>query len=363
MKLAELLKKENNNLDVFRLIAAGMVIYGHAYAIAPQAGQTDWIGRMLEYDYSGSLAVKIFFFLSGLVVTNSLLQKRNAVDFAISRFFRIWPGLLAVLVVSALLVVPFFSALSFSDYFSSSQPYRYILKNTFLQLDYDLPGAFLNSPHNHAVNGSLWTVPMEVGAYIGLLALFLLGVFRSPKLTVGVFLLLMMDPLTGNRLLFTWKSPSFHSDYFIPCFAIGAMLAYFKEHIEIGAGIVMGSILIYLLFQASSYKFYFFYMALFLSIVYLSGTPLLRRLKLRSDYSFGVYLWGFPVQQILQQSMPEKGTQFNQLASLVVALILGYLSWHLVEKRGIAFGQKLIGLRKASVLRSESPQLLATAVK
>ena len=62
MKLSELLKKENNNLDVFRLVAACMVIYGHAYAVVPQAGHVDVVARLLGHDYSGSLAVKIFSF-------------------------------------------------------------------------------------------------------------------------------------------------------------------------------------------------------------------------------------------------------------------------------------------------------------
>ncbi len=125
MKLSELLKKENNNLDIFRLIAACMVVYGHAYAIAPEAGQTDLIGRMLGYDYSGSLAVKIFFFLSGLVVTNSLLQKRSVSQFVISRFFRIWPGLIAVVVVTSLVLVPLITELPITEYFTRGQTYRY----------------------------------------------------------------------------------------------------------------------------------------------------------------------------------------------------------------------------------------------
>ncbi len=77
MTLHDVLRRENNNLDLFRLIAAYLVIIGHAYALAPQAGQQDPILRLLGFDYSGSMAVKLFFFLSGLVVVNSLLDKRD----------------------------------------------------------------------------------------------------------------------------------------------------------------------------------------------------------------------------------------------------------------------------------------------
>jgi peptidoglycan/LPS O-acetylase OafA/YrhL len=94
MLLQEILRKENNNLDIFRVIAAMMVIYGHAYAILPSSGPGDILTGLLGFDYSGSLAVKIFFFLSGLVVTNSLLTKRNLLQFLIARFLEYgqpWP--------------------------------------------------------------------------------------------------------------------------------------------------------------------------------------------------------------------------------------------------------------------------------
>ncbi len=108
MLLSNVLRKENNNLDIFRVVAAAMVIYGHAYAIVPAEGKQDFIGALLGFDYSGSLAVKIFFFLSGLVVTNSLIEKKDLPQFVISRFFRIWPGLVAVLAAWAFVFGPVF---------------------------------------------------------------------------------------------------------------------------------------------------------------------------------------------------------------------------------------------------------------
>ncbi len=343
MNLSELLKKENNNLDVFRLVAACMVIYGHAYAVAPQAGRVDAVARLLGHDYSGSLAVKIFFFLSGLVVTNSLLQKRNVVHFAIARFFRIWPALIFVTVVSALLLGPFVTALSLGDYFSQGATYRYVFDNLLLHTNYSLPGVFLGNPDKGIVNGSLWTLPLEVGAYLALLALFMVGIFRLPMLALAIFVLLLADPLTGNRLLFTWRTPLSEVDLLAPCFALGAILALYKERIEVGLGAVAALTLLWLLFKSSAYSFYFFYAALFTAIVYASGAPVLLKMKPRSDLSYGVYLWGFPVQQPLQLVLPQQGTHFNQAASLVVTLVLGFASWHLVEKRSIALGQKVIG--------------------
>jgi peptidoglycan/LPS O-acetylase OafA/YrhL len=301
------------------------------------------VERLVGYDYSGSLAVKIFFFLSGLVVTNSLLHKRNVLQFLVARFFRIWPALLFVTLGCALLLGPSATALPLGDYFHQVQTYWYVVDNLMLRTDYHLPGVFLTNPHKGIVNGSLWTLPHEVGAYLALLGLFVVGVFRLRVLALGVFVLLLVNPLLPERLLFAWRTPQFEVDLLVPCFAMGAVLALYKERISVGLGAVVGLALLWWLLRSSTYSFYFFYAALFSGILYLSGTRTLLRFKPRSDLSYGVYLWGFPVQQTLLWLIPEQSTLFNQAASLAVALLLGFVSWHLVEKRGIALGQQVIG--------------------
>lgn len=343
MRLSELLKRDNNNLDIFRLLAAALVIYGHAYAIAPQEGRSDVFARLLGYDYSGSLAVKLFFFLSGLVVTNSLLHKRDVAQFVIARFFRIWPALLVVTALCALVLGPLVTALPLADYWGDPQTWRYVTGNLRLSPQYALPGVFANNPHAHAVNGSLWTIVLEVGAYLALLALFLVGALRSRWLALAIVALVLLDPLLGNRLLFTWRTPHAGVDLLAPCFAAGALLALWQERVVVGLREAAGLVLLFCLFRASSYAYYFLYAALFASTLYLAGQPWLVRLRLRSDVSYGVYLWGFPVQQTLQYLWPEQGLRFNQGASLLLALLLGYASWHLVEKQGIALGQRVLG--------------------
>ncbi len=343
MKLAELLQKENNNLDVFRLAAACFVIYGHAYAIAPQPGHSDIVARMLGHDYSGSLAVKVFFFLSGLVVTNSLLQKQRVVDFVIARVFRIWPGLIFVVILASILLGPLVTDSSLQDYWSRPQTYRYVWDNIQLKTTYYLPGVFLGLPHPSAVNGSLWTLPHEVGAYLTLLGMFMVGIFRSRMLVLAVFLIFLVDPLTGNKLLFTWRPVHLELDLLAPCFAMGSVFAAFKEQLELRAGTLIGWLLLYALFRSSAYGFYLFYVTLFWFILTLSAQPWMLKLKPKIDVSYGVYLWGFPVQQVIVMYFPDMGTRFNQLASLALALGLGWLSWHVVEKHGIAMGQRLIG--------------------
>ena len=342
MKVSEILHKDANNLDIFRLICACMVIYGHAYALAPESGRSDIVGRLLGFDYSGSLAVKIFFFLSGLVVTNSLLEKQNPIQFVIARFFRIWPALFFTVTISALCLGAVFTNLSLDTYLKSSETYEYVYNNLAMQINYNLLGVFTENPYKNAVNGALWTLPYEVSAYIFLLGLFMVGVFNSKKIPIFIFCLILIDPVIDNKLIFTWLPKNHEVNLLAPCFAFGAILAFYKDRINIDINIFFGVWILYFIFSYSSYAFYFFYFALFFSILYISSLKFALKFKPKSDLSYGVYLWGFPVQQVMASLFSEYGVRFNQLSSILICIVLAFISWHLVEKRCINWGRVIV---------------------
>jgi peptidoglycan/LPS O-acetylase OafA/YrhL len=142
MKLAVVLNRESNNFDFLRLVAALTVIFGHAYAIAPIDSIGDPVLNLIGFDRSGSVAVKFFFFLSGLVVTNSLLKKENAASFIISRTLRVFPGLIVCVLFSVLLGA-FLSSMDFREYFFSNETKSYLNNNILLQeIKWTLPGVF-----------------------------------------------------------------------------------------------------------------------------------------------------------------------------------------------------------------------------
>ncbi|WP_083704373.1 acyltransferase family protein [Serratia oryzae] len=338
MKLSEIIKKGNNNLDIFRLIAALMVIYGHAYAISPQEGKEDVLLHIIGFDYSGSLAVKIFFFLSGLVVTNSLMANQNVVKFFISRLFRIWPALIVTVVFSSLVLGPLLTELSFLDYLSSREVYSYIYKNIFMDIQYSLPGVFVDNKRD-AVNGSLWTIPYEVSAYLILVAAFMLGVLKRKIFASILFLIIVAEPLFGNKILFTWISADNREiSMLAPCFAFGAILAIWKDEIFIDRYSFLGVWILFYFFRTSEFSFYFFYFSIFISMLYISTTPFFIRLKPPFDISYGVYLWAWPIQQVIARSFDYKGVLFNQLSSSILAIIMGLISWYVIEKKCIKAG-------------------------
>lgn len=342
MLLSEILKRDSNNLDLLRLFAACMVIYGHAYSIVPEEGKQDFVQSLLGYEYSGSLAVKFFFFISGLVVSNSLFLKKNPLTFAVSRVFRIWPAFMLVVVISAFVVGPIYTTFSFAEYFGSEQfsVGDYVFSNLIMDIRYYLPGVFFELPYEAAVNGSLWTLYYEIGAYLGILLMYLLGFFRG-KIIGTVALLLVM---VGQEFLDVNSLPSiFHQPVLVQCFALGALLALHKDKIYIHSGTLILLWLCFFFFKEWAYSKYLLYIALFVSLLYLSGIKSFLSYRPRYDVSYGVYLWGFPVQQVMAYHFLELGVHFNQVASVVVCIVLGCLSWLLVESRFIKYGILLSG--------------------
>lgn len=340
MKLDSILKRENNNLDIFRLFAALLVIFGHAYVLSAIDGVVDPISNAFELIDSGDIAVKLFFFLSGLVVTNSFLEKKDVLQFCIARFFRIWPAFTFVVVVSALIIGPIITNLTVSEYFQNKTTYGYILKNIIMDINFILPGVFNGNPYKDAVNGSIWTIPYEIGAYLVLIILFLFGILRKRILATIIAILIILDPIFGNKLIFTWLSGGAYL-FLAPSFAFGALLALHQDRIIIDYRIILGSLLAYYIFRHSPLEIYFLYGSIFTSVLYLSTTKFFLKCKLPFDLSYGIYLWGFVIQQIIALYFYNYGILFNQISSMLICVVLAYITWHLVEKPWINMGRKV----------------------
>lgn len=357
MILSELLKKEKNNIDIFRVVAACMVIWGHAYVISPESGKADFISYLLPHDSSGSLAVKIFFFLSGLVVTNSLFINKDPIKFITARFFRIWPALFLTCLITAFVIGPLLSTLTVKEYFSpENNILLYVVNNSFLTTQYNLPGVFTTSPHPISVNGSLWTIPYEVYAYALLLSLFFIGALKYKLFNVLFLAIIIIESLSNEKIIFTWSPTNPEVPMLAVCFAFGSILAIYKDFVNINLHTPLALLLAYYLLRGNNYSCYLVYASIFLFILYASSTPTALKIKPSFDISYGIYLWGFPVQQVISQFFLTKGILFNQCFSLLVSIVLGFLSWHLCEKHFIKFGSKVSTLltKKTNIERPQT---------
>lgn len=345
--LSAALDRRSNNLDLIRLVAAWMVLYGHSFSVTPQAGAMDVLLQATGFPSAG-LAVKIFFFMSGVLVTSSLLQKRSVVEFTVARLFRIWPGLIFVVLASAFVIGPFYTTLDLRTYFSSPGVYSYIRNQLLMNTwgtqglgHFNLPGVFEANPYPGIVNASLWSLVVEVVAYIMLLTCFMVGL-TSRTAAALLFAAVVIDAVAPTRLLF-WFLPKGNEDFSnLPfCFAVGFIAAVFKDRIQVSIRLPVGFAILYWLFSGPDNARLLFYLFVFSLVLWLATHHFVLRLRLPADLSYGVFLWAFPIQQALAIHFVSWGILANQVMATALALVAAALSWTLVEKRAIRFGHRL----------------------
>jgi peptidoglycan/LPS O-acetylase OafA/YrhL len=338
--LSDVLKRGGNNFDVLRLIAASAVIIGHAYAISPQPPLQDAVLSLLHFDYSGSLAVKFFFFLSGLLVSDSIIRRPTVFQFLTRRAFRIFPGLIVCLMISVFLVGPVFTKLPINDYFAQTETWTYLIRNTLLNdLQWKLPGVFSES--KYGLNGSLWTLPYESICYLYIAIFCGIGLFPFRFAANVVFTAIVLTAFLAPQYL-----PRFAQNpeaVLLPAFfSLGALFAINKQLIKIDLQrVILLWIFVVLVNEPSAHRF-LFYIAFFYTTIFLASLGfVIKHLKLPFDASYGVYVYGFMIQQCVVSVYPNIGVHGNQFISLIIAISIGICSWFYIEKPAIAFGAKL----------------------
>ncbi|MDQ6619088.1 MAG: acyltransferase, partial [Pseudomonadota bacterium] len=177
----------HNNLDLVRFIAAAMVLVSHSYTLTGRNGEPALFG----YETIGGLAVAVFFVISGFLVTGSWLRSPSLRTFALKRALRIMPALVVVVTFSALVLGALLSPLPLGQYYVHPQTRDYFLNLTFTELNYSLPAVFARNPFPHAVNGSLWTLPIEVSMYALLALLGAVHLVRRSVITAIVVVLMI----------------------------------------------------------------------------------------------------------------------------------------------------------------------------
>ncbi len=338
----------DNNFNLIRILAALAVLVSHSFALAVGRGAYEPLSHWLGIS-SGTVAVDVFFITSGLLVTASLLRSRSIVEFASARILRIFPALWVMLALTVFGLGATVSTLGSAAYFSSAVTWHYLLKCATLvyNVSFELPGVFANNPYPDAVNGSLWSLPVEVRMYLVLAALWLLTwlarrwhdhVFRGAcvliALSAGALVLAThlhgLRDSAALRLIFMFFS--------------GASLFAFRQNIRLSrvafaacAALLVGAALV-----GQQAFFVAYLVGLPYIAIYLAYVPAgwIRRYNRRGDYSYGVYIYAFPVQQAIVAVQPGISVALLLLEAGAISLVCAALSWHLVEKRALALRRR-----------------------
>jgi peptidoglycan/LPS O-acetylase OafA/YrhL len=328
---AEVLQREHNNFDLLRLFAASAVVLGHAFFLSPKPGFVDPTLRLIQINFSGGLAVATFFFLSGFLVFDSFQRAKSASRFFAARIARIFPGLSICLAFSVLVVGPLFTSLDRLDYVTSPELLGYYRSNLFfINPQSTLPGVFTHSTFK--LNGCLWTLPSEVRLYL-LLGLFgVLGFFRRPiiaNITIGAGIAASLFPF--DHIPYFQHNGEDAVMILLTSFALGCLAAINKRSIKLTSALFIALLISCAVTWAGPARPIFFYLTLYYGALYLFSTPWSLRIKLPGDYSYGIYIYGFVVQQCVASLQTSPNPWVNLCISLPITLVLASLSWHLIE--------------------------------
>lgn len=339
MIVSDLLKRENNNIDLLRLLAALLVAWSHA----PELFGSKMLMPPLPVNVgAGGLGVAIFFFLSGMLVTNSLVTKKNPVAFAWSRFMRIYPAFFLTLLVFVFVIGPLFTTWSAGDYFSSSETWHFFGRNARLRIQYFLPGLW-EDRRNMGVNASAWTIPLEVGCYIVLLFAFALCRYLKLKpwmFIVGALVCSLLPHEWFLRLIGKGYSIVDHVDLF--CFATGAAMALYKDRVRINKTLIMALLVMCVMtWRCQSVISYLFPLTVSIALLYVTSISPLVKLKPKHDISYGLYLWHWPVYQVMFTYLNGVSPYLFFVLCMVVTVAIAYLSARLVEEPCLELGRKL----------------------
>ncbi len=291
-----------------------------------------WVGPLRTLAYA---LVPAFFALSGFLVAGSL-SRNDIASFLTLRVIRIFPALVAEVFLSALLIGAIFTQLPLSEYFTSSEFFEYFL-NTLGWIHYRLPGVFADSPAATYVNIQLWTVPFELQCYIILSAAALAGLTRRPRLSFFLILFFIASVAFQGNPDFTLED-SASGRMVVLSFLFGVLLFLMKEKIAFSfrlfaLAVAVWSFSIYRRDGELIAALPVAYITVYIGVL----NPKWPGISKAADYSYGLYLYGFPVQQVVTAMFPDHRIWYVNFAlSLVLAGFFAFLSWHLLEKKVLA---------------------------
>lgn len=162
----------DNNFNLIRFMAALCVMIGHMSFIAPGPLYI-FLGNGIQI-----MGVRTIFLLGGYLISKSWSSDPHVLRYAVKRAFRIWPALIVFTLGVTLVAGPILSVLPAGEYFRNPATWQYLGAIGFY-ISYGLPGVFADVPYAGVVNGSLWTMPLEVALYV-LVPLVLWLVSRRP---------------------------------------------------------------------------------------------------------------------------------------------------------------------------------------
>ncbi len=353
------LEDKSNTFTAMRIVFALLVVYAHAVLI-PMG--LPYHGVWPEFvDATVQLALDGFFILSGYMITASLLHRSDMLSFTLSRVLRIFPGLIAAVLLMWLVVGPLFTDLLIGDYFTNAQTLQFPLM-VLSQADpmAGLPEVFNASPIGGTMNGALWTIRYELLAYLGVGLLAAFGLYRHRSLIlVWAGLAVVFGALypiigysgPGDDTISTMAR-------FGPAFMIGAGFYAARDQLPLSAGYVGLALLAAFASQGTVLGPVMLQIALawlYLWVGFLDVPGRIgKALREVEDVSYGVYILHWPLGMMAFALIPGLGANALFAIMTVSAIAAGWVLRVTVEKPALAMKSPLLGwMRQPRMVAAE----------
>jgi peptidoglycan/LPS O-acetylase OafA/YrhL len=324
-----------NNFDHIRLFLALSVFFFHTAELTQLSSFL-----FFKNFISASVAVHSFFIVSGFLIFMSYERSSSIKSYFEKRFKRIAPGYVTV-VVLAFLLLSLLSLFPLSEYFTSSESWKYLLANllTLGFLHPTLPGVFTEN-YITAVNGALWTIKVEIMFYLTVpLIVYAYRWFGRTKVLIAIFIL-----STLYFYLMGYLSNYYHNPFFIILqrqlpgqmmfFSAGALVYYHQQtFLKYKHFILIIAVIGYI--TQKYYPFYPLYaLSLSIIVIYLATAIIyLGHISKYGDLSYGIYIWHFPIiQTFIALALFDTNPWLTFIFLTVTVLFISWLSWHFIEK-------------------------------
>jgi len=328
--------KHDNAFDTLRLVAALIVIFGHAFRLTGETVPV-FAGTTVA-----TLGVKIFFVVSGYLVAQSWLRDPHPRRFLQRRLLRIVPALVLVVVLTAFVLGPAATSLPLAGYLADQRAWLYLANLAFYPAD-ELPGVFAANTAPHEVNGSLWSLPPELSMYLLLpllagVSLALSGAYRLfiiAACLVTLCGLLVVLPAPELRTWTVYGTRVWAWFAVAPFFLFGACYAFCGWDRYLNRVVAAGLLALLAVMPGMAVVTELMLILALPYAVLAFGTaaaPFGGALTRSGDYSYGLYLYAFPIQQALVAAGVPGGALGNFALAALLAGGCAILSWHLIER-------------------------------
>lgn len=328
-KLLDVEQGRDNNLNLIRFVLSSAVVLSHCYVILDRF-RDEPMQRTFHFYDLGGIAVLAFFFLSGFLIFRSALRS-DPTNFVRARALRIFPALTLAAIACALVLGPLATSLETSEYLSHSGTYRYLGTSLLFFGTGTLPGVFAGGN----VNQPLWTLSSEWVLYMVLMSVCFWGAQKAKKPMGTSWTVPAVAVALTVVGLYISPLPWGYAVRWFGFAGIGVLAYVFRRHITLSlpvmVALVAADAALLLLYPIPGKLL--FIPALTYAILTIGFHPALRvpLPKLVGDYSYGVYIFAWPFQQLFAAHHTEPLALF--WASYSCALLAAVLSWHLLEKR------------------------------